>query len=143
MNSPAKVFLLYHLPPWLWGGAIFIGTSLPTDYLPQVILLSPDKLLHIGAFMGLFVLIYRSLTFRRHADSGQTNIRTTQVITIAYAVFDELHQYLIPGRTPDIFDIVADGIGIGLGMLAVSIYNKMVLDKRKSVEPAGRHSAIS
>ncbi|MGA1489936.1 MAG: VanZ family protein [Planctomycetota bacterium] len=33
------------------------------------------------------------------------------------AAGDELHQGLVPGRTPDFADLLADGVGIGVAAL--------------------------
>ncbi len=36
---------------------------------------------------------------------------------LMYAISDELHQALVPGRSPDIFDIMADMAGVVFFML--------------------------
>ena len=123
MNPGRRVFLLHKLPPWLWGIAIFIGTSLPGEYLPSIVVLTPDKLLHAGAFFGLTILVYRSL------GAGTTDISlrrrfftTTSLITVGYGVFDELHQFFVPGRRPDVVDLLADALGVGLAIAVTAVF---------------------
>ena len=37
------------------------------------------------------------------------------VICILFGIFDELYQGLIPGRFPNAFDAIADGLGVIFG----------------------------
>ena len=53
-----------------------------------------DKLAHTAAYGVLTSLIYVALKKGNVAN-----------------VSDEIHQYFVPGRQADIFDVVADGIG--------------------------------
>lgn len=143
MKANIKDFLFYQLPPWLWGLGIFVGTSLPTDYLPEVILLSPDKLLHAGVFLVFSILVYRAVSFLKKHITTRRSIFITLVITVCYAIFDELHQYFVPGRSPDPFDVLADIIGIAAGLLLVVLYQVVIERKQKQIDVESRHSTIS
>lgn len=143
MKANIKTFLLYQTPPWLWGAGIFVGTSLPTSYLPVIVLLSPDKLLHVSAFLVFSILVYRAVSFTIKNTTTRRSIFVTVIITICYAVFDELHQYFVPGRSPDPFDILADIIGIILGLLLVVVYLMMLARKQKQIEVESRQSSLS
>lgn len=44
------------------------------------------------------------------------------IIGTAYGVFDELHQYFIPGRSCQIMDMVIDAVGVLLAVLLCSGY---------------------
>jgi VanZ family protein len=37
------------------------------------------------------------------------------IIAVLYGASDEIHQYFVPGRVCDIFDLVADSIGGFIG----------------------------
>lgn len=133
MNGNLRGFLLYQLPPWVWGLGIFIGTSLPEKYLPKFVLFGPDKLLHILAFFVLSILVYRAVAHRKDSKLGKTLVTTTVLVTIGFGIFDELHQYLIPGRFPDVFDVIADGVGMGFGLATMRVYQR-VAGKRAGEE---------
>jgi len=118
----SKRFLFYILPPWIWGAAIFIGTSIPAEYLPEFVLFGPDKLIHMGIFLVFAVLVFRALSIKEKPLSRWQMVGWTILIAGSYAAFDELHQYFIPGRAPDFFDILADGAGIIAGVL-LAVFN--------------------
>ena len=46
-------------------------------------------------------------------------------IGVLYAISDEIHQGFIPGRTPQITDVMIDTMGVVLGMLCVLILFKI------------------
>ena len=106
----------------MWGFAIYIGSSIPSKYLPEIVLLSPDKLLHVGVFFVFGLFVYRSLagseriaSFRNHA------MRYTFLLAGGYGIFDEVHQHFVPGRTADPFDVLADLLGISLALGLIGI----------------------
>ncbi len=70
-----------------------------------------DKIAHAIAFGGLAALV--SLGIRR---SGKTVKPWNQLLipilfTVAYGLFDEIHQIYVPQRVFDIFDLLADALG--------------------------------
>ncbi len=67
-----------------------------------------DKVLHLAVFsvVGLTVIWPSPGHFRRAAGLG-----------ILFAFFDEVHQYFVPGRHSELWDIVADAVGILLGCI--------------------------
>lgn len=103
---------------WL---AIFVGTHLPQSSLPSLRL--SDKLLHAGAFAGLaFLLAWAVPTGKalRHA-------MFVILIAVAYGCIDELTQKFIPGRTCDLWDLLADSIGACLGLAAYFAARSMLM----------------
>ncbi|MEA3338194.1 MAG: VanZ family protein [Chloroflexota bacterium] len=42
---------------------------------------------------------------------------------ILYGMSDELHQAFVPGRVPDVRDLIADAMGAGLAVLLVTWYS--------------------
>jgi VanZ family protein len=68
-----------------------------------------DKMVHIFEYGILASLIYLAL---RDANPTKHYLFVLAfVIAFLYGVSDEIHQYFIPGRRADIFDVVANGIG--------------------------------
>lgn len=51
-------------------------------------------------------------------------ILITVILGVVYAIFDELHQGFVGGRTPRVFDVFVDSLGILVGSAIVAlIYN--------------------
>jgi VanZ family protein len=77
---------------------------------------------HVIVYMGLGALTARA------AGTGLTNVNWRAVviatlISSLYGVSDEYHQLFVPGRSFDVFDIVADAIGSLVGASAVGAWS--------------------
>jgi len=78
-----------------------------------------DKLGHVSAF---FVL-----AFLTHASWPGFNFNWRQIIPLlSYALAIEITQYLIPNRYFSLMDFIADGAGIGLYMLLIPLFIRML-----------------
>lgn len=101
-----------------WLG-IFTGTHLPS--VPTVLPDFNDKAKHFTAFFGLGLL----LCYVTSGGSAWRRFGTVLAMGAAYAVVDEWSQGLVPGRTSDFLDWIADISGIvsaiGLYLLARSL----------------------
>ena len=103
----------------LWGPvilqmAIIFGASSLSDPDPLPGGVS-DKGGHLIGYVILSVLLLRALSGGRVA--GVTWRAATLAIlgSTLYGVSDEFHQSFVPGRTPDIFDVMADATGATIG----------------------------
>lgn len=67
-----------------------------------------DKLLH-GAVYGMMALLLRSA-------GVLPNMLVMGALVLGVGLFDELHQLGIPGREASSFDLLADGLGITVGL---------------------------
>ena len=79
------------------------------------------KDLNFAHFISYFIL---ALTVYFALGSKWMNIRgklLCVMICLLYGITDEFHQSFIPGRTPDLMDLVNDVIGAALAMLFVKI----------------------
>jgi VanZ family protein len=103
----------------LWGpvilqmAIIFVASSLSDPgLLPGGV---SDKGGHLIGYVILSVLLLRALSGGRVA--GVTWRAATLAIlgSTLYGVSDEFHQSFVPGRTPDIFDVMADATGATIG----------------------------
>lgn len=100
-----NVYLIVSL---LYMGLIFCVSSysMPVQ-VPSFSFL--DKLLHVFEYGILASLIYLALR-----DTKATKYHLLGLgfaISFLYGILDEIHQYFVPGRDADIFDVMADGIG--------------------------------
>ncbi len=97
-------------PHLLWMVVIFMLSSLE----PQDIPVAPpfpffDKLVHALLF-GILVLTHHPPA-RARLTPGEW-LPCAVVSAAVFAVSDELHQLLVAGRDADVWDVVADGVGI-------------------------------
>lgn len=83
----------------------------------EVVKNSLDKLNHFAAFFVLYVL----LTFA----FANISIFYRFVISLAFGFFIEVIQYFLPNREFSLFDILADIVGICLGIIFIRILNKL------------------
>jgi VanZ family protein len=95
--------------------AIFFVSADPTPPLPSS---SPDKPLHALAYCGLALLTCRAVARRFPARLTPRMAMMTLLITIGYAIFDELHQRRVPNRSAELADVYADAAGAAMGVIA-------------------------
>ncbi|MCF6206822.1 MAG: VanZ family protein [Sulfurovum sp.] len=100
---------------WLMLTASYIAAILPQDVAPTMGDLS-DKTLHFLAF-GLLTLLLM-LSYRLKWWQGALYMLT-------YGVFIELTQAFTPTRCSEGLDVVADGIGIAIGLVLYAGYKKL------------------
>ncbi len=53
------------------------------------------------------------------------------LLSFAYALFDEIHQYFVPGRTSSVFDIVIDSLGIVFALVMIGVLSKIKIKRHK------------
>ncbi|MBS4036244.1 MAG: VanZ family protein [Ignavibacterium sp.] len=115
-----KIYLIY-LPLGLYWIALFIATSIPTEYIPAVGV--SDKLNHFFAYLILSVLLNLTFIFQEKVTLlREFPAMFTLLFGSVYGIFDELHQMLIPGRHAEILDWIADFIGVITGVLIVKLF---------------------
>lgn len=86
--------------------AIFLGGSLP--FFAGLIPTPWDKLLHVIFFFLLSILLVRFVSLP---------VIWVVLFALLIGAADELHQLWLPGRSADWDDWLADGLGIGLGII--------------------------
>ena len=128
-----KNFAKYQLPPILWLLLIFLLSAAPYLHLRIKTPPGTDKIVHAFIYFVLCWLSRRAFfhqsaipAFRRSATLGAF------VFTVVYGVLDEYHQAFVPGRTADIYDLMADAGG---ALLFVAIL--WLRQPRTQEEPAG------
>jgi VanZ family protein len=115
-----------------WAGAIFYLSSKSSIHTPTLFP-GQDKLFHLIAFG---VLAFFSLGALRPAASGyhSAQVWLTVVLVTLYGLLDEFHQYYVPGRTVEFYDILADASGGLLGAWSM-YYLVRMLASRSTVSP--------
>jgi VanZ family protein len=101
---------------------IFIISDQPRVELPEMNIWQMDKFLHVIAYFVLGCTLAMAVEGNFKGSSQKAKIWMVVIIGALYAIEDEFHQSFVPGRSSDIFDILADFIGIGLSVL---LFNKI------------------
>ena len=79
------------------------------------------KSAHMFLYIILAILIFSELSLY----SIKKHEIFTAVISISYAITDEIHQYFVPGRSCEIRDVLIDSIGVIIGIVIVRIARKL------------------
>lgn len=106
--------ILFFIPAALYYTFIFYLSS--RSYVIKIDILFFDKVIHLVEFAFLGFL----LSFG-YFMSMKSPLMVKAVLTICSGILlgglDEFHQYFIPRRSIEFFDIIADAIGILIGLL--------------------------
>ena len=85
--------------------------------MPHVEVLRFDKVLHALVYAVLGGLC--CLAARRTWSFGRRGLVLVGAFcALLYGMTDELHQLFVPGRSADVYDVVADGVG---GLIGAAI----------------------
>ncbi len=106
---------------WLALITSYIAAIVPQDIAPTIGSLS-DKSIHFIAFAVLTLL----LRFAYAITWFQTFL-----LLFVYATFIEFSQLFTPNRSAEFLDIVADIIGIGIGLLFYPFLQKLIMSYTK------------
>lgn len=120
MDKRFRIIIFYILPILLWAGLIFYLSSISNLRVEALGFwdLVLRKFAHAIEFAILCFLLTRALKLRL---SWKKSIIISVIISILYAISDEIHQYFVPGRIGSPWDVVIDAWGVVLvGMVRLS-----------------------
>ena len=124
------------VPALLVATAIFIVSSIPGNELAGRVPFGSDKLAH-GLAYAVFgaSVAYPFMKWKRYVFPLMT-LGLVFVIGVVYGISDEIHQMFTPLRTPDPWDVVADGIGTIVGAsLFFAVYRRLQKTEVGSAPP--------
>lgn len=115
--------MLVYFPLLFYWILLFTLTTLPASSVPAVGV--SDKFEHLIAYFGLSFLLYLSLLFQKKSIIMKKHaVLFTFLFVIAYGVLDEIHQLLIPGRSCELSDFLADMLGGLIGVILLKLLIK-------------------
>ncbi len=85
------------------------ATSLSLPAFPGI-----DKVCHFIAYAALAISFLIALPFKLLVEKKFKAVLFTALFCFLYALTDEFHQSFVPGRYPDLYDIGADMLGVGV-----------------------------
>jgi hypothetical protein len=127
-----------------WALLIFGLSSIPGASFPASKLLSYDKLLHAGVYAVLGGLCFLALR-RRWPQKPSVLVLVATALSTLYGITDEFHQSFVPGRSPDVHDVLADCVGALVGAVAMSALFTARVDGAgdKAERPAAKSKSAS
>jgi VanZ family protein len=121
-----KLNILRWLPACILMAIIFGFSSIPSQEMPNFY--SWDIIIKKGAHMlgyGLLSMAYwYGMKLEKH------NWWLAFLLAVLYAISDEIHQSMVPGRHPSWVDaLIIDGSGAALGLIVATRHRKRILWK--------------
>ena len=105
---------------------IFVASSIQNPPAPPSIV--TDKELHGAMYLVLGATLVRALARAKWRRVTLVVVAAAVAIATAYGATDEFHQRFVPGRTPDVADLIADAIGAAIA--AVGAWAWGILNRR-------------
>jgi len=102
--------------------AIFVQSSISRLSVPDMGFKLQDKVAHSIEYAILAVLLVRAFKNMVFVKTRWRMWWLTIIVGAGYAVLDEIHQYFVPGRTADIFDVAADVVGVAIVVFVSIIF---------------------
>jgi VanZ family protein len=109
---------------FLYALLIFTVSAIPGIRPPSLGFEFGDKILHFIEYSIFSALLFLAFFTSRKEFFKKNIFLLCCFIGIAYAISDELHQKFVPGRSYDIFDFVADSLGIIVIQISIWFYLK-------------------
>jgi VanZ family protein len=100
-----------------WMGVIYYLSSQPGRDVPMLFQ-GQDKLMHLVIFGILGFLLTGAVRAARHGYRARP-FWFVVALVMFYGIADEFHQLFVPGRSADIYDMLADSVGglLGAGLM--------------------------
>ena len=117
-------FFFYQFPAIFYALLIFAVSSIPHLNPPNLHLKFQDKLSHFLEYAIFAFLLKRAFSNASNLFFKKNSWWLTLAIGILYAVGDELYQKTVLGRSSEVYDFVADSLGVVLTLLGIKIYQK-------------------
>jgi VanZ family protein len=124
--KPVKRITL-SLPAVLLAALIFIISSGPLPEMPNIGIVWEDKIIHVIAYYVFGISLILFLIANINYSNFKIIVILTLIIGSLYAFSDELHQYYVPGRSPEILDWIADLLGIIIAVIFVNIFKSKLM----------------
>ena len=118
-----KYQLKYWIPVYLYLVLFFYLSSQPaipaSSFLAQKFFIS-SYLQHVLIYTGLALMVYRAANYSKNSSNFLVIFSTT-----LYGITDEIHQYFVPGRTFEFFDVGMDFLGAILALIIICLYRRL------------------
>lgn len=115
----------HHIPLIILLIAIFIESSLPSDFYPDTNFEFSDKIAHIIIYFLLYFCFYYSFINQdKFPNFKKFVLLYSLFFTAIYGASDEFHQYFVVNRTCDFYDWLADLSGALVALTTIYFLRK-------------------
>lgn len=121
--------ILLVLPAILWMTLIFYLSSRQRVAVSNTYIINFMffKFLHVTEYSILYTLVYRALCiYSEKRLPVYKKLLIALIITLLYAVIDEIHQTFVPTREGTVRDVLIDSIGIAIMYSYIKKYPKLI-----------------
>ena len=121
------LLIRYWIPVLLYCGIIVYlsSQSYPSRHLPSFLFGLSDKLVHGVEYGILGILLYRAFHLTTPTIAS---ISLAVGCAVTFGISDEVHQWFVPHRQADTWDVVADALGATLFVFAwVFLFKKNLI----------------
>jgi VanZ family protein len=115
VSPSTRRMLVAWIPAILYMALIWAVSSMSAPEFPVRAFPFRDKGVHAVLYAGLALLVAHACL---RSFEGRARIRIALVacfVTIMWGFLDEVHQAFVPGRSSDVLDLLADGLGAVVG----------------------------
>jgi len=109
-------WIKWELPLFIWTAILLFLTWWPKIEIPDIGLDYKDKVAHVFAF-GLLGFLAARARSKYEINHLQNAVKVTLFYCSLFAIFDEAMQGVIPGRVADVWDGLANIIGVFAAVL--------------------------
>lgn len=134
-----KKFLLFQFPWQFLMLTIFIQSSIGSLKIPDFAFNFSDKILHFTVFGILGMLMARGLRNAKNRIVNDNYFLISLLICTLYGIFDEIHQYFVPGRHFSLWDWIADMLGV---IILVWVYKHFVESSDLKNKKPGKNGPV-
>ncbi len=121
MEKWKKRFWIFGFPPILWMVAIFLMSSIPGRYIPNLFLI--HEIGHLIEYSVFGILLARAFAHLRIRLNVWKLALLSVGLIVAFAAFDEWRQSFVPGRSARLVTVFLDGLYATIG---VAVYSQLV-----------------
>lgn len=100
----------------------FLKDSLSIDFAEDFLSFLTRKSAHVIAYFVLGLIIYSII--KTYRLTSKRTIVLSIILAFLYAVFDEIHQLFVPGRSGEIRDVFIDTAAASVGVCAYYLCNR-------------------
>ena len=122
--------MVFKFPALAHMALIFSVSSVPVT--SPTLNAIPDYYIHSSCYALLTILLFwawnEGLTPGKNAGSYFFPV----LITVLYGISDEFHQSFVPGRNPEVGDVLSDAIGAMLGAAVVVLLQRLISSFRRT-----------
>ncbi len=87
------------------------------------------QLAHFAIYLVLGVLLLNALN--QNETDDRVNFALALLISLLYAISDEIHQMYVPGRVGQIYDVLIDFVGSIIGIKIFIICNNFIKNRKQ------------